>query len=140
MHAHLRTGSDEQRTNVKSCSTFISWNPLLIQTNNLLHHFAEHFSWKFWHQNSTASALQTSCVLLHTKHTHLAIRASVSLKTLKSFLSIMQTGSSHVKFQILIGANFNLTPFTITIVASYIVIRLTIAKRQITPIDILHFA
>ena len=140
MYAYLCTGTDEQRTDVKCGTALVGGNPFLIETHHLLHHFTENFRGELRHQDAAAGALQAGGVLLHAEDAHLAVRTAVSLQSFESLLSIVQAGSCHVKFQILIGADFYLAPFSIAIIASHIVIRLTITERQTCPIDILHFA
>src|SRR5574344_1944054 len=58
---HIR--SDEQRTDVKCCTSLIWRDETLIQAHHLIDHLVEFLGRQFWHQNATASALQTCCIL-----------------------------------------------------------------------------
>ena len=128
MHTHLRTCTDEQRTDIERSTTLVGRNPLLVEADHLLHHLLEQLCWHLWHQDTTACALQAGSVLVHTEHAHLAVWATISLQTLECFLTIVQTGCSHVQFQILIRANFYFAPFAVAIVTANIVVSLAIAK------------
>ena len=128
MNTHLSTCTDEQRTDIERSTTLVGRNPLLVEANHLLHHFLEHFCRHLWHQNAATCALQALSVLVHTEHAHLTVWATISLQALECLLTIVQTGCSHVQFQILIRANFYFAPFAVAIVTANIVVSLAIAK------------
>ena len=140
MHAHLCAGADEEWTDIKCGSTLVGGNPFLIEAHHLLHHFAEELGGEFWHEDAATGTLQTGCILLHAEDAYLAVGAAIGFQAFEGFLSVVETGGCHVKFKILIGADFNLAPFSIAIIASHVVIRLTVAERQTCPIDIFHFS
>ncbi len=130
MHTHLCARSNEQRADVKRRTSLIWRNETLIQAHHLINHLVEFLGRQFRHQNATASALQTCCILIAAEHSHLAVRTAVSLQSFKSLLSVMQTSGSHVKWNCLFGANFYFAPFAVTEVTAYIVIGLVIAKAK----------
>ena len=130
MYSYLSRCADEQRTDVERGSTLVCRDILLIEAHYLLHHLNEQFCRQLGHHDATACRLQTCSVVLYTEHTHLAVGTAISLQSLKSLLTIMQTGGCHVQFQILVGANFNLAPLTVAIAATYIVIGRHITERK----------
>ena len=128
MHTHLSAGTDEQRTDIERSTALIGGNPLLVETNDLLHHLCEELGADLRHHDATAGALQTGCILVDTEDAHLAVRTTIGFQALESLLAIVQTGGGHVQVQILIGANFDLAPFTITVVTTYVVVGLHVAE------------
>ena len=134
MNANLSTRTDEQRTDIERSTTLVGRYPLLIQTYHFLHHLCEEFCAHLWHHDTTAGALQTCCVLFYTEDAHLPVWAAIGLQSLECLLAIVQAGSCHVQFQILVGADFYLAPFAVTIVTAYIVGGLHVTERQISPI------
>ena len=138
MNTYLRTCTNQQRADIQSSPAFIRGNETFIQTNNLTNHLLKTFGRQFRHQNSTASTLQTGCILIHTEYTHLTIRTSVGLQSFKSFLSVMQTGSSHVDVDSSFRTHFNFSPRTVTIIATYVIVGRHIAEGQIRPVYFFH--
>ena len=134
MHTNLWSYTNEKRTDIECCATFVGRNPFLIKANNLLYHFLEHFCRNLWHHNTITCALKTFCIILHSEYTNLTIRTTISLQTFESLLTIMQTGSSHVHVNVFVGAYLYLAPFSVTIVAADIVICSSVAKRKTTPV------
>ena len=128
MNTYLSTGTDEQRTDIKRGTTLVGGDPLLVQTNHFLDHLTEQLCAHLGHHNAAASALQAGCVLFHTEHAHLTVWAAIGLQSLESLLTVVQTGGCHVQVQILIGANFDFTPFSLAIVTTYVVVGLHVAE------------
>ena len=102
MHTYLRRHSNQQRTYIKSGTALISRDIILVEADNLGHHFLKQFSRHFRHKYAAASALQTRGVLVHAEHTHLAVRTAVGLQPLKSFLTVMQACGRHVHLDVLV--------------------------------------
>ena len=137
-HAHLRRSADEQRTNVKRSSALVGWYVRLVEPHHHLNHLFKTLGRQLRHHDTAASTLQTSCVLVHSKHAYLPIRTAISLQTLESFLSIVQAGGGHVHVEVLVGADFNLAPLTVTIVATHVIVGLHVTEGQVSPINIFH--
>ena len=138
MYAHLCACADEERTDVECSTCLVWWDETLVQTHHLVHHLVELLSGEFRHEDATASALQTGCILVRTEHTHLAIWAAVCLQSLECLLAIVQTSGCHVEWYSLFGANLDFAPFAVTVVTAYIVISLAVAETEVRPIHLFH--
>ena len=134
MHAHLCAGADEQRADIERGPALVGGNPLLVQAHHLLHHLGEQLGRHLGHHDAPAGTLQASGILVDTEDAHLAIGAAICFQALESLLAVVQTGGCHVQFQILVGADFNLAPFAVAIIATHVVVGLHVAKRQVGPV------
>ena len=138
MHAHLGSRTDKQRTDVQRGPALVWRDKTLVEPYHLLDHFFKTFRRQFGHQYAAARALQTLGILVHAEHAHLAVRTTVSLQPLESFLPVVQASSRHVDIEGLLRTNFNLSPLSVTIIATYVIVCLHIAERQVRPIDFFH--
>ena len=134
MHTHLCARADEQWTDIERGATLVGGNPLLVEAHHFLYHLCEQLCADLGHHDAAAGGLQAGSVFVNAENTHLAVRAAIGLQTLEGLLTVVQARSCHVKVQILIGANFNLAPLTVAIIATHIVVGLHVAERQTTPI------
>ena len=134
MNAHLGAGADEQRTDVERGTALVGGNPLLVEAHHLLHHLFEQLGGNLGHENAATGGLQTLSIVLYAEHAHLAVRTAIGFQAFESLLAIVQAGGCHVQFQILIGADLNLPPLTVAIVATDVVVGLHVTERQICPI------
>ena len=80
------------------------------------------------HHDASTGRLQALGVILDTEDAHLTIRTTIGLQSLESLLSVMQTGCSHVQFQILVGAYLDFAPLTVLVVTTYVVVCWHVAK------------
>ena len=138
MYTHLRTGADEQRTDIERRARFVGRNEAFVELHHAEHGFAEALSAELGHQDAATGGLQTSRILLQTEDTHLAVFATEGFQPFECFLTIVQTGRCHVQRDSLFAANLGLAPSTVTIVNSHVVICLHVAERQISPIKFFH--
>ena len=138
MHTHLSGDAHKQRTQIQRGTALIRRNVVLIQQNHLLHHLNEHICRHLGHLNATRRRLHACSVLFWAEESHVAIGTTVGLQSLKRLLSIVQTGSCHVHFNVLVGANFYFAPFTVVVVTAYVVVGWHISKRQTCPVNVLH--
>ena len=134
VYAHLSACADKERTDVESGSALVGRNVLLVQTHHLLYHLLKQLCGYLRHEDAATSALQTCCVLVHAEHAHLAVGTTVSFQTFKGLLSVVETGSCHVEFDVFVGANLYFAPFAVAIAATHIVVGRHVAERQIRPI------
>ena len=109
-----------------------------FEAHYFLYHLNEKVGGKLRHDDTTAGALQTCCVLLGAEYAYLAVRATVCFQTLEGLLTIVQAGRCHVDVDILIGRNLNLSPLSVVIVATNIVVCGHVAKGKAAPIQIFH--
>ena len=130
MYTYLSRCADEQRTDVERSSTLVCRDVFLIEAHYLLNHFHKQLCRQLGHHDAPTCRLQTCSVVLYSEHTHFAVGTAISLQSLKSLLTIMQTGGCHVQFQILVGAYFYFAPLTVAIAATYIVIGRHITERK----------
>ena len=128
MYTHLCAGTDEQRTDIQRGTTFVGGNPLLIQANHLLHHLREQLCAYLGHHDAAASALQAGGILVNAEDAHLTVGTAIGLQALECLLTVVQAGSGHMQVQILVGADLNLAPFPVAIVATYVVVSLHVAE------------
>ena len=105
---------------------------------NLFYHLAELIGRHFCHFATSTCGLHTCCIFFHAENAYFSIWATESLETFKSFLSIMETYSRHMKRDIFIRTYLNLTPLSIVIVATNVVVRLHVTKFQVRPVDLFH--
>ena len=96
------------------------------------------FRRKFRHQNTVTSTLQTFRIGFRTENTDFTVFSTISLQPFKRFLPIVQTSGGHVNIQRFFRTKFQLSPCTVTIVATYIIVCLHIAEGQICPINLFH--
>ena len=128
MNTHLCTDAYKQGTDIKRRTALVGGNPLLIEPYNLLHHLFKHFRGHLGHENAAACALQALCVFVHAEHSHLTVGAAIGLQALKGFLSVVQTGGSHVHVDVFVGANLYLAPLSVAIVATHVVVCTSVSK------------
>ena len=128
MNAHLWTDTDEQRTQIKRCTTLICRDMLLVETHHLACHFHKQFGGHLRHQRGIGRPLQACSILFNAEEAHLPIGTTIGFQTLKSLLSVVKCSCCHVQFNIFVGANLNLSPFSIAIIATHVVARWAIAK------------
>ena len=139
MNTYLSSCSDQQRTDIQGCSTFIRRNKPFIRLDNHFHSLTEFLSRQLRHQNSATCTLQTFCICIRTENTDLAIFSTISLQAFKSFLTIMQASCCHVNIQSFFWTKFQFTPLSVAIITTDVVICLHIAKWQISPINFFHY-
>ena len=132
-YAHLRTASDEQRTQVECGSALVRRNELLVQLHDFLHHLEEQVGGHLGHHHAACRRLQSLRILLGTKHAHLAVGTAERLQSLESLLTIVQAGCGHVDTQIFAGANFNFAPLSVAMVAADVVVGWHVAKWEFFP-------
>ena len=107
-----------------------------VEFDDALAHLDELLGAELGHHDAAAGALQTLGVGFGTEDADLAILAAVGFQALKSFLAIVQAGSSHVHFDVLGGGNLDFAPLAVAIPAADIVIRFYVTKRKVLPIYI----
>ena len=112
---------------------------LSVKFHNLLHHSFKQIGGKLRHKYAATCALQTLRIGFDTENPDLAVFASVSLQSLKSFLSVVQASGCHVNVECCFRRNFYFTPFAIAIITTHIIISGDITEFEILPIDIFHF-
>ena len=129
MNTYLCPCSYQQRTHIKRSPALISRDIFLIKTNDFLHHLNEKVGWNLWHQNATAGALQTRCILFNTENTYFPVRTTISFQPFKSLLTIVKTCSCHVKMNIFFRAYLYFAPLSVAIIAANIIICWSVTKR-----------
>lgn len=130
-HTHGDARANQQRTEVKACASAVRGNKLFIQLDNFLAHLNEFLGGQFGHDDAAAGALQTGSVLIGAEHANLTVFATISLQSLKGFLTIVQAGGTHVDRDGIFGADFYFAPFSVAIVAADIIVGFVVSKTQV---------
>ena len=136
--AYLRTGTDEQRADVKRRSAAIRRHEALVKQYDAAHGLFKLLHRQLGHHNGAAGGLEALSVLVHAKDTDASVLAHEGLQALKGLLAIVQAGGSHVNVDVFRRGNLEFTPRAIAVITSHIVIRLHVTKRNLRPIDFFH--
>ena len=128
MNAHLRADTDEQRTQIERSTALIRRDVLLVEAHHLACHLHKSFGGHLRHQRGICRPLQARSILLNAEKAHLSVGTTIGFQTLESLLSVVKCRCRHVQFNIFVGANLNLSPFSVAIIAPHVVARWPIAK------------
>ena len=137
-NAHLCAGTDEQRTDVKCCTTLVGRDETLIEFHHAAHHFHKLLGREFGHQNAAASALHAFGIVGESECADFTIGATEGFLSFEGLLSVVQTGGGHVQVDGFGRRHFNFAPFAVAIVATHVVVGGHVAEGQIGPVDIFH--
>ena len=89
-NANLRTGTNQQWTDVQGGASPKWRNPVLIRLDDTLDCLAEHLHGNRSHAGATGGTDQTLRILLDTEDADLAVLATIGLQTLKGRLPIVK--------------------------------------------------
>ena len=134
----MRSGADEQRTDVESCAAFIRRDEALVQADGFFDHGFKQIGGQFGHHDTSAGALQACGIFFHAEDAHFSVGATKGFKPLEGFLSIVQTSGRHVYVDAFRGTCFYFSPLAVAPIAANVVVGGYVAEGKVFPIDVFH--